>query len=279
MLCHDVTKCAWCFWTLFTFGALFTIKNKSPMAKFDGIFEIQGTLKGMTFYKSEGSSFIRTKGGVSKERFKNDPAFERTRENGQEFKHVAQVGQLLRKSTGNFYKLAKDSKVASRLVKVLSEVKKLDTTSVRGQRVVQNGLVDEVGKNILKGFDFNLNSRFKVVFRNNYQFDTTTGTFSTETFVPQEDLYFPEGATHVKMGIAASRVDLETGSYQTSFSPVLETALNGANQPISLTPSNVPEGNGLLFYFLLIEFKQEMNGILYPLKNNAYNVLHLLEVQ
>ena len=47
------------------------------MAKFDGIFNIEGTLKGMTFYKSKDGHMVRTKGGVSKERIAKDPAFER----------------------------------------------------------------------------------------------------------------------------------------------------------------------------------------------------------
>lgn len=59
------------------------------MAKFEGIFEIQGTLKGMTFYKSKDGLLIRGKGGVSKKRIKNDPAFQRTRENRMEFGHCA----------------------------------------------------------------------------------------------------------------------------------------------------------------------------------------------
>ena len=47
------------------------------MAKFDGIFNLEGTLKGMTFYKSKDGHMVRTKGGVSKERIAKDPAFER----------------------------------------------------------------------------------------------------------------------------------------------------------------------------------------------------------
>ena len=59
------------------------------MGKLDGIIKIQGTLDNLTFYKSADGHFVRTKGGVSKNRIKNDPAFKRTRENGTEFGHCA----------------------------------------------------------------------------------------------------------------------------------------------------------------------------------------------
>lgn len=249
------------------------------MAKFDGIFEIQGTLKGMTFYKSkENGSLIRTKGGVSKKRIMNDPAFERTRENGAEFKSVAQDGQLIRKSTGAYYKLAKDSKVVARMMKVLSEIKKLDETSVRGERCVQNGMNQFEGKNHFKGFEFNRNSVLAYVLRCNYQFDSATGTFSITNFILKEHLYFPEETTHIQFSIAASRVHLENGTFETINSTPQLIAMSQNISPISIAPSSIPEGEGFLMFYLLTEFKQEINGTLYPLKNNAYNVLHVLEV-
>ncbi len=248
------------------------------MAKFDGIFEIQGTLKGMTFYKTKNGSFIRTKGGVSKERIMNDPAFVRTRENGTEFKHVAQSGQLIRKSTGKFYKLAKDSKVVSRLVSLLSQVKKLDSSAARGERLVSTGLALPEGRALLKGFDFNQKSVFNYVFRGNYQLDNATGTFSVDPFVPMDDLYYPEGATHVRLSNAVSRLDFSTGAFQSSFSTVSELALDDTPTSLSLVPSSVPAGDGFLVFYILIEFLQEINGGLYPLKNHAFNVLHVVDV-
>ena len=65
------------------------------MAKFEGIFEIQGTVKGMSFYKTKDGLMVRSKGGISKKRIANDPAFQRTRENNSEFGHNAKMGQLM----------------------------------------------------------------------------------------------------------------------------------------------------------------------------------------
>ena len=100
------------------------------MAKNSSLFKIEGTLDNVTFYKSADGYFVRTKGGVSKHRIMNDPAFVRTRENG------TSSGKLLRDAVSSFVFKAKDSKLSSRLMKVMSDIKNQDLVSARGERNV-----------------------------------------------------------------------------------------------------------------------------------------------
>ena len=65
------------------------------MARQNGILKITGKLDDLSFYKSKDGFLVRTKGGVSKDRINNDPAFVRTRENGTEFAESAYAGKLL----------------------------------------------------------------------------------------------------------------------------------------------------------------------------------------
>lgn len=53
-------------------------------------------LGGMTFYKSQDGALVREKGGVSADKIANDPAFQRTRENGEEFGAAGIAGKVLR---------------------------------------------------------------------------------------------------------------------------------------------------------------------------------------
>ena len=78
------------------------------MAKSTGILKIEGTLENITFYKSADGQMVRTKGGVSKKRILNDPAFIRTRENGAEFGHSANAAKMLRTALGPMAFKAKD---------------------------------------------------------------------------------------------------------------------------------------------------------------------------
>ena len=209
---------------------------------------------------------------------KTDPAFQRTRENGMEFGHNAKMGQLVRNSAVSLLRLAKDYRVSSRLSQTMSVVKNLDLVSARGARKVANGLQSVEGKKALKGFDFNQRSSFKSVFKGVVALDTATGVVTLSDFNPDLHLALPEGATHASLSSAVSLIDFEEVIYSTSLSNKENFPVTDGTLSITLTPSTFPTGTGHYFYFFLIEFFQEINGVQYPLKNNAYNVLTLLEV-
>ena len=116
------------------------------MARQNGILKITGKLDDLSFYKSKDGFLVRTKGGVSKDRINNDPAFVRTRENGTEFAESAYAGKLLRVAVRNMLMNAKDGRVTSRLTQLMSKIKNYDTASVRGERKVAIGLTDDDAK-------------------------------------------------------------------------------------------------------------------------------------
>jgi hypothetical protein len=248
------------------------------MAKFEGIFEIQGTIQGMTFFKSKDGLLIRKKGGVNKKRINSDPAFQRTRENNSEFGHNAKMGQLMRKSVANLLSLAKDFRVSSRMSQAMSAVKNLDLDSARGQRKVWVGIENPEAKQVIRGFDFNLKSPFNSVFRGQYALDTATGTVTIDDFNPATNLSFPQGATHASLSVAVAVVDFELENYGTTYSPKENFPINDGLLDLTLAPTALPGGTGTTFYYFLIEFFQELNGVQYPLKNNSHNVLYLMEV-
>ncbi len=66
------------------------------MAKQIGIIKLKGKIGDLSFYKTKDGHLSREKGGVDAERIKNDPAFERTRENGAVFGSAAKSGKLVR---------------------------------------------------------------------------------------------------------------------------------------------------------------------------------------
>jgi hypothetical protein len=248
------------------------------MAKFDGIFEIKGTLQGMSFYKSKDGLMIRKKGGIDKSRIKNDPAFQRTRENGTEFGHNAKMGLLMRKSVANLVSLAKDHRVSSRMSQAMSGLKNLDVVSSRGDRKVWIGLATPEGKQSIKGFDFNVNSTFNSVFRGQYALDSLTGEVTITAFSPVQNLSLPQGATHASFSVAVANVDFEFENYGVRYSPKENMPLVDGLLNLTLIPDAMPGGTGTNFFYFLIEFFQELNGVQYPLKNNSHNVLYLMEV-
>ena len=65
------------------------------MARQVGILKLKGTIGDITFYKTKDGHMARQKGGIEKERFLNDPNFQRTRENAAEFGRAGKASKAL----------------------------------------------------------------------------------------------------------------------------------------------------------------------------------------
>lgn len=109
------------------------------MAKQSGIIKLEGTIGGISFYKSSEGYFAREKGGVDANRIANDPAFQRTRENGQEFGRAGKSGRVIRSCFRLLLQNTRDKRVASRLTGRLLSIIKTDDVNMRGVRTVQDG--------------------------------------------------------------------------------------------------------------------------------------------
>ncbi|MGX1022877.1 hypothetical protein [Psychroflexus sp. MBR-150] len=248
------------------------------MAKLGGILKIEGTLDNMTFYRTRDGHLVRTKGGVSKERIQNDPAFVRTRENGAEFGASASSGKLLRTSVRNLLMRAKDNRVVSRLTQAMTKVKNFDTTSVRGERKVSLGLATPEGKEILKGFNFNNRAIMDSILFSPLSVDNVTGEVTLTNLNPANDIDFPSGATHVSLTSGFAKIDFDTGENAIELSSTVNLPIDNTTATQTLVPAGVPTGSGNDFMLLLVEFFQEVNGNQYILKNGAFNVLSIVEI-
>ena len=247
------------------------------MARLKSLIKIEGTLDDLTFYKGEDGYLVRTKGGVSGDRIKTDPKFQRTRENGREFANSAKSGKLLRRAIRTLLKDAKDTRVTSRLTQAMSKVKNSDVTSTRGDRNVSVGILTPDGKNHLKGFDFNNKSILENVLETDYSLDTSTGILQLDDFIPMQDIGMPLGATHVSLRSMFLSLDFTTREKEIHFSNTVNLTIDEIVTDVVLT-ANIPTGPGSKFYLLAMSFFQEVNGTQYPLNNGSFNALQILEV-
>jgi hypothetical protein len=173
---------------------------------------------------------------------------------------------------------AKDRLVTSRLTKVMTQIKNLDTTSSRGERNVGIGIVDAAGKALLKGFNFNIKAILSSIFFAAYSLDNATGQIDITGMTPINDVVAPSGATHMAVKAGWSVVDFATGDFDTVLSNIETFPIDATSQDITLSFGAPPSGTGCGFHMLHIEFYQEVNGNLYSLKNGSYNSLSILEV-
>ena len=248
------------------------------MARQKGIIKLKGTIGDITFYKTQDGHLAREKGGIDASRIASDPAFQRTRENGSEFGRAGKAGKILRLALRTLLINSADSRMVSRLTQSMVKVIQADTISERGLRNVIDGEAE-----LLTGFEFNIRGKLGTSLFAPYigTIDRVNGDIAIElnSFIPANMIAAPGGTTHFKITSAGAEIDFEAETFVSMNS---ETAI----LPWDMTPSGLighvnsvtPNSTKPLFLALGVEFYQEVNGRMYPLKNGAYNPLSLVQV-
>ena len=248
------------------------------MAKQKGIIKLKGTLGGITFYKTQDGHLAREKGGIDASRIANDPAFQRTRENGSEFGRAGKAGKVLRTSMRVLLLNASDNRVVSRLTQSMMKVVKSDLVSDRGLRNVNDG-----DKSLLNGFEFNLRGKLGTSLFAPFTgtIDRAAGTLDVDlaSFIPLNMIAAPIGTSHFKVVSGGAEVDFDAESSVVEYT---ETAIlpwdAAATAVINLNNNVTPNSTLPLFLTLGVEFFQEVNGQMYSLKNGAFNPLAIIGI-
>jgi hypothetical protein len=248
------------------------------MAKQTGIIPLKGTLGNITFYKSKDGYLAREKGGIDANRMATDPAFQRTRENGAEFGRACFAGKLLRNALRTVLQNASGKDMVGRLTREMMKVIQADATNSRGQRNVIDGEAE-----LLASFEFNENAKLSATLYAPFTagIDRVTGSLQIDipSFVPSNHVTVPGGTTHFKIISAGTAIDFENKSYTVDSKSTAQLPWNDAATAVISLAMQVPANSTYpLFLALGIEFYQEVNGTMYPLKNGTYNALSLVKV-
>jgi hypothetical protein len=248
------------------------------MARQKGIIKLKGTIGGITFYKTQDGHLAREKGGIEASRIASDPAFQRTRENGSEFGRAGKAGKILRTSLRASLLNSADGRMVSRLTKAMVKVIQADMVSARGLRNVIDGEAE-----LLQGFEFNIRGKLGTSLFAPFtgSINRVAGTISVAiaSFIPVNMIAAPSGTTHFKIISAGSEVDFEAETFVqmhsgTAILPWNTVATVAISQENAVTAASTKP----LFLALGVEFFQEVNGQMYPLKNGAFNPLALVAV-
>lgn len=248
------------------------------MARQKGIIKLKGTIGDITFYKTQDGHLAREKGGIDANRIANDPAFQRTRENGSEFGRAGKAGKILRTALRPLLLNSADSRMVSRLTQAMVKVIQADTVSERGLRNVIDGEAE-----LLFGFEFNIRGKLGTSLFAPFTatIDRVAGTLDADlaSFIPSNMIAAPSGTTHFKMISGGAEVDFEAETFVVATSETAIFPWDGtATAAINLSNAVTANSTKPLFLALGIEFYQEVNGQMYPLKNGAYNPLSIVKV-
>jgi hypothetical protein len=249
------------------------------MARQKGIIKLKGTIGDITFYKtSQDGHLAREKGGIEKSRIDSDPAFQRTRENGAEFGRAGKAGKMLRTALRALLLNSADSRMVGRLTQKMVKVIQADAINERGLRNVIDGEAE-----LLLGFEFNIRGKLGTTLYAPFvaAIDRPTGaiTLNVDPFVPLNMISAPSGTTHYKIISGGAEIDFEAETFvvettETAILPWNATLSVAVNHSHAVTAASTKP----LFLALGIEFYQEVNAQMYPLKNGAFNPLSLVKV-
>lgn len=249
------------------------------MARQSGIIKLKGTIGDITFYKSQDGYLARQKGGVDKDRFLNDPKFQRTRENAQEFGRAGKASKTLCTAIRPVLNKTQDSRMISRLVKLMMTVIKADQVSDRGKRNVLDGELI-----LLQGFDFNGNARLSatVYAPVSFSIDRAFGMIeiNVPSFNPESQIVAPSGTTHFRFISAGVEVDFEKETFVLTQDSTAELKYDNSKTALTLMSIDlgISDSKKPLFLVFGIEFLQQVNGTFYSLNNGAFNALNLISV-
>ncbi len=248
------------------------------MARQTGIIKLKGTIGDITFYKTQDGHLAREKGGIDASRIASDPAFQRTRENGAEFGRAGKAGKTLRTALRALLINSADRRMVGRLTKQMVKVIQADLTNDRGLRNIIDGEAE-----LLANFEFNIRGKLGTTLYAPFvgAIDRVSGeiTLDVASFNPLTMIAAPSGTTHFKIISAGAAVDFEAESFVVDSN---ETAILpwDATPTVAISHTNAVTAASTkpLFLALGIEFYQQVNGSMYPLKNGAYNPLALVQV-
>jgi hypothetical protein len=228
------------------------------MAKVIAPFKIQGTLDDLNFVvNADGTNYVRMKGktGVTTEDFKNNPIFDRIRNQGKEMGYCTKKARTFRLLAKYFFDRAKEVSSAGRVNKLLLEILAEDTTNPKGERTIEEGIKSEYLQEILIGFEANKIRPLDKVLLKKGNHNTEQETITWTNFSPEKHIAWPpEEATHVQFQTATAFWDITNDSFQTVYSTAIILDKKAKKETIQLTTNSVSETNKLKITFLFIGF-------------------------
>jgi hypothetical protein len=231
------------------------------MAKQTGILKFTGKLgKRVYYYHRFFGYLVRKVTSVDAYRIRTDPAFARVHKYNVEFGICAHAVKLLRAAFHPLFAALADTRMTSRLTRVLLAVLHADTGHVLGRRVL-------TPKNMaqLTGFEFNKETHLNSVLAGSHSAmvdrKAKTCTLRLQACPGGQIVNAPKAATHFQVTMGVAGVNLRTGQYMlhTQKGP-LQSVSTSAYAPVTLTNPLPPVEGGMLVMTLGVEFFQCVNG-------------------
>lgn len=250
------------------------------MARQVSLVKFKGKIGDLSFYKSNRLYQARMKSGPSKEQIDNDPRFQRTKENGQEFGRAANAGKQLREQLRELLNQGADPQFSNRLTARMSRILRADEINGRGDRQILSQQLFQ-----LIGLECNVRAKLSEVLflreRPTYDMATGAGTMELPEMIAKNKIKMLNGATHVQVQLIATEYDAlnpEATAVAIARSSYLDVGKSDVSPAETLSLQLQPQPQSAVILLLGLSYFQFVNGGYYPLANGAYNALTFVQV-
>ena len=266
------------------------------MAIQKGHIKYVGTLGDVRHFKMKGlpEYYAGLKGGPSAEQVQTDPAFERTRENMNEFAACAKAGKSVRTALSSLLNTMSDSQLTGRLTAIMKKINLEDQTEARGYRAILITQQQQYLKNVQFDASVNFDGIFSAPYTVAHNANRNEGTLTVPVFNPANLLIAPAGSTHFRLIQAVAVIsdfayNSNTGTYEpidatnneasiVAYSPYLPLDSAAAAQSVVATLAGSPtlSNDVSVIQAVGIEFSQKVGANYYPFSSG--NCLKVVEI-
>lgn len=238
-------------------------------AKQFGTHRLTGTVGDVTYAQTKKGFIARERTKVNMEERKTAQNFQSWRDHTAEFGVMIKEAKAFRSAFTDLNWNVKNKGLVQQTMKMMNQVRKTDSVSLRGQRRASKGDLS-----LLSGFDFTGNGSIETALNGGYtaSFDRATGEVQVvvEAMIAGQRLATPPNATHYMVSLAAAAINFETESISKALVSSAKILISQDLVPAtSLTASLPNNSTDPVFIALKLEYFTEVNGNTYPVMNNA----------
>jgi hypothetical protein len=188
------------------------------------------------------------------------------------------VNKAFRAALLEFHKGYKFTYFHSRLMRLFTGLKDLDSINTRGERLVAAGVATTQGTRLLKHFEYTPDCKVPALLPFDHCIDSTTFALTFTAFDIKK-VGFATGATHIELTYGVLDFDFGQLSHQLYLATPLVLNRSYTEHTVTLTPNVGTPTVGTRLCVLGVRFYQEVDGKLYLLNAKNSVGIAVLEVE
>ena len=189
------------------------------MATTDSPLNIRGGIKGLRFYKREGSTktFVGGKGGANREIIRKSRVFKRLRLAQNELKGRAACAKDIRYILGRWADRIVNRHLQANIAGVLQQVMNIDEVSAKGKRAIWLSKYKEVLNQVMWYYYKPLNEIMMCPYSVTSSEDKKTLTVTLKALNPKRHVKAPAVASHFRLCVTIGRIADYEGLKRSKF--------------------------------------------------------------